>query len=335
MRILYAIQGTGNGHLSRAMELAPHLMGKASVDLLLSGLSAELKFPYPFKYKYHGLSFYFGSKGGVNYLKSFRHFKPFRFFKDMLNCPVEDYDVVVNDFEPVSAWAARRKKIPVVAVSHQASFFSPKVPLPKWRNRVMEFGMQRLVAPSDDYVGLHYKAYDDQVMVPIIRAELVGALTTDLGHIIVYLPAFSDNTLIKHFNKLVDRKWKIFSKKTNSAYSKGNVEVFPVSREKYNNALLTCHAVLIGGGFQGTSEAMYLKKKMLVIPMYDQYEQQCNAKALENMGIRIEKKIGSNFYKVLSDWLNEGLVESMYTFVPDTSKVADKIIETAQHLIKK
>ncbi|MFM7329964.1 MAG: glycosyl transferase, partial [Bacteroidota bacterium] len=37
MRILYAIQGTGNGHLARAEEIIPILFSYGKVDLFVSG----------------------------------------------------------------------------------------------------------------------------------------------------------------------------------------------------------------------------------------------------------------------------------------------------------
>lgn len=37
MKIFYAIQGTGNGHISRAMELLPYFEKYGSVDVFLSG----------------------------------------------------------------------------------------------------------------------------------------------------------------------------------------------------------------------------------------------------------------------------------------------------------
>ena len=37
MKILYGIQGTGNGHLSRAEEIVPILKKMAHVDVLISG----------------------------------------------------------------------------------------------------------------------------------------------------------------------------------------------------------------------------------------------------------------------------------------------------------
>ena len=55
MKVLYAIQGTGNGHLSRAKEIVPALLNRVEVDILVSGSQAEVEFPYEIKYKKKGL----------------------------------------------------------------------------------------------------------------------------------------------------------------------------------------------------------------------------------------------------------------------------------------
>jgi len=57
MKILYAIQATGNGHISRAKEIIPALMKRAQVDILISGTQAEVILPYKIAYKYKGLRF--------------------------------------------------------------------------------------------------------------------------------------------------------------------------------------------------------------------------------------------------------------------------------------
>src|SRR6266850_1846857 len=72
MNILYAIQGTGNGHLSRAVDIIPELRKYGKLDLFVSGAQAEITLPYPVKYKSKGLSFYFGKTGGINFLKTFQ-----------------------------------------------------------------------------------------------------------------------------------------------------------------------------------------------------------------------------------------------------------------------
>ena len=72
MRILYGIQGTGNGHISRALEVLPYLKKKASVDILISGRQSELVLPYDIKYQMHGLGFVFGKNGGINLIETYK-----------------------------------------------------------------------------------------------------------------------------------------------------------------------------------------------------------------------------------------------------------------------
>ena len=72
MKILYAIQGTGNGHLSRAVDIIPELKKYGDLDLFVSGAQAEFKLPFPVKYTSKGLSFYFGKSGGIDFYKTFQ-----------------------------------------------------------------------------------------------------------------------------------------------------------------------------------------------------------------------------------------------------------------------
>ncbi|NDB36263.1 MAG: glycosyl transferase, partial [Flavobacteriia bacterium] len=41
MKILYAIQGTGNGHISRAIALVPEFQKLVEVDVLISGTQSQ------------------------------------------------------------------------------------------------------------------------------------------------------------------------------------------------------------------------------------------------------------------------------------------------------
>ena len=72
MKILYAIQGTGNGHLSRALEIIPILQKKGHLDVLVSGTQGDLKLPYDVKYQLKRFSFIFGKKGGVDIWNTYR-----------------------------------------------------------------------------------------------------------------------------------------------------------------------------------------------------------------------------------------------------------------------
>ena len=79
MKILYAVQGTGNGHITRAQVILPELKKHSDVDVLISGFSYDLNLPFPVKYKLKGMSFCFGKGGGIDYLNTLRKNKINRF----------------------------------------------------------------------------------------------------------------------------------------------------------------------------------------------------------------------------------------------------------------
>ena len=57
MRILYGINGTGNGHRSRARDLVPALSRLADVDVVVSGVAYSLPMPFPVLRQFQGVSF--------------------------------------------------------------------------------------------------------------------------------------------------------------------------------------------------------------------------------------------------------------------------------------
>ena len=84
MKILYAIQGTGNGHLSRARDIIPILQQKGEVDILVSGIQADVSLPYPVKYTFKGLSFIFGKKGGIDLIATYKKSNLKQLFKEIV-----------------------------------------------------------------------------------------------------------------------------------------------------------------------------------------------------------------------------------------------------------
>jgi len=72
MRILYAFQGTGNGHQTRAKEFIPLFRKYAQVDVLVSGGEPDKVFDFPVSHRFKGVGFRFGNKGGIDLMQSFR-----------------------------------------------------------------------------------------------------------------------------------------------------------------------------------------------------------------------------------------------------------------------
>lgn len=303
MKILFAIQGTGNGHLSRAREIVPLLQKYGEVDLLVSGSQADVSLSQPLKYKFHGFSYVFGKNGGIDFWSTLKTMKLFQLWKDLKSIPVADYDLIINDFEPLSAWACKLKKINSISLSHQASFLSSKTPRTDKTNGFAEFVLKHY-APCTHQIGFHFKAYDDFIYSPVIRSEIRNLSPKNGGHYTVYLPAIDDKILLQYFQDLPNTKWEVFSKHEKMPYQIANVKVSPISNELFNSSLENCEGLLTGGGFEGPSEAIYLGKKLMMIPMKNQFEQGCNAEAARLLGVSVIKKIDGQFLPALKHWVN-------------------------------
>ncbi|MBC7947270.1 MAG: glycosyl transferase, partial [Chitinophagaceae bacterium] len=139
MKILYAVQATGNGHISRAMALLPHLQRLGDVDIFLSGDNSNLSLNAPIKYRSKGLSLYFNNSGGLDYSRIIRNFRPLELRREIADLPVEKYDLVINDFEFITSASCAKKGISSVQVGHQASFRSPLTPRPAQKSRMGEW----------------------------------------------------------------------------------------------------------------------------------------------------------------------------------------------------
>lgn len=302
MKILYAIQGTGNGHIARAEEIAPMLSDYGKVDLFVSGAQADIKLSIPVKYKSKGLSFFFGTKGGIDFLKTFKNNSSRRVVREIKEFPVEKYDLVINDFEAITAWACHKRNIPCFALSHQYALLSPKVPRPKHFDPIGTWFLNNY-APVREGVGFHFEAYDSTIFTPVIRERVRNTSPTDLGHYTVYLPAYDDKKLLKLFMKFSGVQWHIFSKHVSRPYHVGRISVFPVDNEAFSVSMASAHGVLCGAGFETPAEALYLQKKLLVVPMKNQHEQHFNAASLKHLGVPAVKKVSKNNLVKIEQWI--------------------------------
>lgn len=321
MKILYAIQGTGNGHVSRAREVIPALKGMADVDVFLSGGNSTIDIGNEIKYFSKGVSFEYGKKGDLDYWKTFRKLQPARVLKEVREFPAEKYDLIINDFEFISAYAAKLKNVPCISFSHQASLLSNCAPRPNARNVLGEFILNHY-APTKYAVGLHFKQYDDFIFTPIIRKEIRQLNPIQLGHYTVYLPAVGTNELINVLSKIPDVRWEVFSRTHKFPYIEKNITIRPIQNDRFIESLASCQGLLCSAGFESPAEAMYLGKKLFVIPIAGQYEQQCNAEALREMNIPVSSMQLTELIPKLQQWINSSCIANIH--YPD---ITHQIIE--------
>ncbi|MFM1874618.1 MAG: hypothetical protein RL266_355, partial [Bacteroidota bacterium] len=96
-----------------------------------------------------------------------------------------------------------------------------------------------------------------------------------------------------------------FSKHGSEAFIDGNVWLRPINNEQYLESLASCAGLLCAAGFGATTEALFLGKKLCVVPMKKQFEQQCNALALSQMGIPSIKSLKEKWHDRVRTWLKE------------------------------
>ena len=331
MKILYAIQGTGNGHITVAREVLPILKRRAEVDILVSGYQVDVGLPYEIKYQLRGLCFIFGKKGGIDYLETYRKSNIKQLFRDVQQLPVEDYDLVISDFEPVSGWACYLKNKPCIGFSHQAAVVNKRSPKPN-KDDMLGKAVLKYYAPTSERYGFHYVPYDKDIFTPIIRREIREQKVLNNGHYTVYLPSYSDEKIIRLLSCFPNTKWEVFSKHSQETYTMENIYVRPINNEQFIESMVSSEGVLCNAGFQTPAEAIFLKKKLMAIPMKGQYEQQCNAAALKMLGVSVIKNFKPKQYKKLKAWL-ESDARVVMDFPDETEYIVDEIIE--RHYKKK
>ncbi|RXJ73307.1 glycosyltransferase [Veronia nyctiphanis] len=284
MKILYGVQGTGNGHISRARAMAKAFkdMPEVDVDFLFSGRPPEKYFDMDVFGDYQtrtGLSFV-SHAGKVSIARTAIYNKPWKLLKEIRELDVSSYDLVISDFEPVTAWAAKKQNVPSLAVSHQAAF---SFDVPKRGEGFLDTQIMRFFAPTEHKIGLHWYHFDHPILPPIVDLSH-DAIPQEEDFILVYLP-FEDLNEVVKLLKQFDTEFICFHPDAKTQAVHNNVTVRPQCKEGFHDALLRCKGVMANGGFELPSEALTIGKKLLLKPLTGQFEQQSNVATLEMLGM--------------------------------------------------
>ncbi len=328
MKVLYAIQGTGNGHLSRAREIIPILQNHVDkLDLLVSGAQHQVTYEHEIKYRYKGLTFRASKTGKVSYFGSILKMNLFRFIQEVKSLPVEDYDFIITDFEPVSAWAAKWKDVPCVEMSHQAGVVMSK-PRCKSISDLFIYNLMKYMCPTANKIGFHFQAKGKQVFAPVIRSEVRALETLNMGHHTVYLPGYSNAYLLKELTKY-EAQWEVFTKELPAETSIQNVQFRKIDNQAFLESLRTCEGVLCGAGFELPAEALFLGKKVMVIPLKGQFEQFCNALEAEKLGAEYIPELSWKYHNTINLWAKSK--QKIQVYFPDqTRSIVSDLLQNVQ-----
>jgi UDP:flavonoid glycosyltransferase YjiC (YdhE family) len=306
MRILYGIQLNGNGHITRSLELISKLRSSGyTVDIIASGSNYSIELPEDTK-KFKGLSMYFNKSGRINWFKTLMLLNIFKLIKD-INYDCSSYDLVISDFEPISAYSAKKYKVKSIGISNQVSIDS---------NFLHSIFIKNF-SPCDYYIPLDYtNGYQ-----PIISEKFLKSKKSDENFYLVYLAAYSLE-YIKNELKNSNKKFKVYSNDVIDDYVYKNIEFKKSNKESFQSDLLKCSGVITASGFSTTSEALVLGKKLWSIPVKGQFEQIDNAIKLKKLGVYTDDLNSEN----LENWLNN-YTKVDYKWVNPIKSIVNKIKE--------
>jgi uncharacterized protein (TIGR00661 family) len=332
MKIFYGVQGTGNGHITRARVMAKELYA-AGIDVTFqfTGRPVDKYFDMVIFNDYQlrtGLTF--NTKNGqVNYFKTALEAKPVTFIKDIKSLDLSGYDLVISDFEPVTAWAAKNQKKPVLGIGHQYAFNHniPRAGSDPIANQVMKY-----FAPADRGVGLHWHHFGQPILPPIIDTPETPKSIIN-NKIVVYLPFEDQKEVIKLLAPFKNFEFHLYSPEvTPSSFE--HIKCNPLSRTEFQKDVYDSSGIISNAGFELASEALQLGKKILAKPLHAQMEQISNAAALKQLGYGqtmndmdssvIEEWLYDNHAihitypnigKVLVNWIKDGMPEMEPDFI--------------------
>jgi uncharacterized protein (TIGR00661 family) len=249
----------------------------------------------------------------------------FNIYKEARALPIENYDVIINDFEFITSLACTLKKKKSIQFGHQASFQSKLTPRATHFNPLGNWVLNKFVK-STDYLGLHFESYDKNIYNPIIKDEIINATPVDNGHITVYLPQYSVSILNPYFFAQSKFSFEVFTKEVKQVTKYNNITLLPIDNASFTQSLISCHGIITAGGFETPAEAMYLKKKLLSIPILNHFEQECNGAAMQKLGVTVIKKIDKNFNQIFTEWV-QAENKTQFTLRYSTEEIVNLLMQ--------
>jgi uncharacterized protein (TIGR00661 family) len=347
-KIIYAVAGEGFGHSTRS-----HLIGQRLIDaghnVMFVGSKKSLLYLKQYfgerVKEVFGLSYAY-DKGYVDPIRTLKrnlvklpkgHRRNVELFKKHFE-PFEP-DLVISDFEPFSAWWAWRKNVPFISIDNEHILTLCKLehPAKNWFSR-----LTASVVTKCHYVGAvtyivinFFKVplrIDSAILAPPIVRPIVCALQPKQGeYILVYsTTGTGEGQLRQMLGKFSGQKFYVYGFDKSAEYD--NCVFKKRSTEGFLADLAGARGVVASAGFSLISECMYLKKKMLLLPLAGQYEQIINAHYIEKLGLGISaEKLDEMVLARFLNTLNRPMPSDERIIWPDN----DKFFKILQDVLNK
>jgi uncharacterized protein (TIGR00661 family) len=222
------------------------------------------------------------------------------FVRDMAKTHVGDYDIVINDFEPITAWAAKRIGKRSLGISHQAAF---RHAIPRAGQDLSSRVIMRMFAPTTEHLGVHWYHFGFPILPPIIEVDHMAPIPPEPGKILVYLPFESLTDIRRLLSVFTEQRFFIYHPDAQDS-DEGNLQWRALSRTRFGEDLADSEGVIANGGFELPSESLFLGKKLLVKPLRGQFEQESNVATLAELNLA--HTMPRLDIKTVENWLEAG-----------------------------
>lgn len=214
-------------------------------------------------------------------------------------------DLILNFLEPLAGvWSGLnrgRAGVPIIAIGHQFLLRHPS--FVRVTSHAMDrFGLFRYV----DTVGLNsnrlalsfYETDDDPatrttICPPLLRKQLYDLRPTNEGHLLVYLLNYGyAPEIIRWAERRPDIPINCFYDKPGVPEEQrvgSNLTFHRLHGEKFLALMSSCRGVVCTAGFESISEAAYLGKPAMVVPVEGHIEQHLNAVDARHHGLALHR----------------------------------------------
>ena len=303
MRILYGVQTTGRGHITRARPMVAALKARGhDVHILFSGPPLDPEWLDPVFTPYttrRGLTFV-TRRGRISHLATTLQLRFGEMERDIYAFDTTGLDLIVTDYEPITARIGWLRDIPGIGIGHLYAFAHRNVPVAGLNlfNRMV----MKCFAPASIPLGMHWHHFDRPILPPTVSLEELSRPGTGGEHILVYMPFESVTEVVRTLNAVRGHRFRFYCR-IGAPREEGNVALRPLDREAFVADLAGCRGVVANTGFTFISEALHLGKKILTKPLTQQTEQESNALALKQLGLAtVVRRLSAG---AVTDWASQ------------------------------
>ncbi|MCL1985371.1 MAG: teichoic acid biosynthesis protein, partial [Betaproteobacteria bacterium] len=201
-------------------------------------------------------------------------------------------DCCMTDLEYFVPRAAKQSGLACLTLDHQhvITCCRHKLPPEMWFDYFLQGLTPRyLFSPTEENLIISFYAppvragYNAKIAPPILRRSVQDLRPCDRGHVLVYQSNSTHRGLLDFLKAATRRTCYIFGYK-NKVGREGNLVFRPKSEEEFLELLEGASYVICGGGHTLMTEALFLGKAILSLPLKAFVEQRFNALYIEQLG---------------------------------------------------